>query len=102
MSLLQPDALLAAWDQQDLHQPHLADPVSTACTEDLIPGLTTQKPSPRTVPYQPPLFNLDRPTKCLTKEETLEVHHNYISTVSNLEHKKDLINRLKRSEPHNI
>ena len=32
----------------------------------------------------------------------IEVHHNYISAVSNLEHKKDLINKLKRSEPHNI
>ena len=82
-----------------ISQPHLAD---TAYTEDLIPDLTTQKPPPRTVPYQPPSFNLDRPTKCLTKEERLEVHHNYISTVSNLKHKKDLINRLKRSEPHNI
>ena len=50
---------------------------------------------PRVVPYQPPSFNLDRPTKCLTKEERLEVHHNYISAVSNFEHKKDLINRLK-------
>ena len=39
---------------------------------------------------------------CLTKEERIEVHHNYISVVSNLEHKKDLINRLKRSELHNI
>ena len=38
----------------------------------------------------------------MTKEERLEVHHNYILTVSNLEHRKDLINRLKRSEPHNI
>ena len=85
-----------------ISQPHLAGPVSTAYTEDLIPGLTTQKPPPRTVPYQPPSFNLDRPTKCLTKEERLEVHHNYISAVSNPEHKKDLINRLKRSEPHNI
>ena len=83
-------------------QPHLADPVGTAYTKDLIPDLTTQKPPPRTVPYQPPSFNLDRPTKCLTKEERLEVHHNHISAVSNLEHKKDLINRLKRSEPHNI
>ena len=36
------------------------------------------------------------------KEERIEVHHNYISAVSNLEHKKDLINRLKGSEPHNI
>ena len=38
----------------------------------------------------------------MTKEERLEVHHNYIFAVSNLEHKKDLINRLKRSEPHNF
>ena len=35
-------------------------------------------------------------------EERIEVHHNYISAISNLEHKKDLINRLKHSEPHNI
>ena len=38
----------------------------------------------------------------MTKEERLEVHHNYISAVSNFEYKKDLINRLKRSESHNI
>ena len=49
-----------------ISQPHLANPVSTAYTEDIIPDLTTQKPPPRTVPYQPPLFNLDRPTKHLT------------------------------------
>ena len=76
-----------------ISQLHLADTVSKAYTENLIPDLTTQKPPPKTVPYQPPSFNLDRPTKCLTKEERLEVHHNYISAVSNLEHKKDLINR---------
>ena len=76
-------------------QPCPADPVSTAYNEDIIPDLTTQKPPPRTVPYQPPLFNLDRPTRCLMKEERTEVHHNYISAVSDLEHKKDLINRLK-------
>ena len=78
------------------------DPASTAYNEDIIPDLTTQKPPPRTVPYQLPSFNLDRPTRCLMKEERIEVHHNYISAVSNLEHKKNLINRLKRSEPHNI
>ena len=39
---------------------------------------------------------------CLTKNERIQVHHNYISAVSSLEHKKDLINRLKRSETHNI
>ena len=85
-----------------ISQPCLANPVSTAYTEDTIPDLTTQKPPPRTVPYQPPSFNLDRPTKWLTKEERLGVHHNYISAVSNLEHKKDLINWSKRSEPHHI
>ena len=79
-------------------QPHLADPVSTTYNEDIIPDMTTQKPLPRPVPYQPLSFNLDRPTKCLTKEERLKVHHNYISAVSNLEHKKCLINRLKQSE----
>ena len=35
-------------------------------------------------------------------EERIQVHHNYISTISNQEHKKDLINKLKRSDPHNI
>ena len=34
--------------------------------------------------------------------ERIQVHHNYISTVSSLEHKKDLINRLKRSNTDNI
>ena len=35
-------------------------------------------------------------------EERIQVYHNYISAVSNCEHKKDLINRLKRSDPPNI
>ena len=35
-------------------------------------------------------------------EERIQVHHNYISAISNHKHKKDLINRLKRSDPHNI
>ena len=83
-------------------QPHPAGPVSTAYNEDTIPYLTTHRPPPRTVPYQPPSFNLDRPTRCLTKEERKDVDHNYISAVSNLEHKKDLINRLKWSNLHNI
>ena len=52
-------------------QPHSADPVSTGYNEDIIPDLTTQKPLPRTVHYQPPSFNLDRPTRYLTKEEEL-------------------------------
>ena len=32
----------------------------------------------------------------------IQVYHNYISAVSSLEHKKDLINRLKRSDSPNI
>ena len=35
-------------------------------------------------------------------EERIQVHHNYISAISNCKHKKDLINRLERSNPHNI
>ena len=35
-------------------------------------------------------------------KERIQVHHNYISAISNCEHKKDLINRLKRSDPHII
>ena len=32
----------------------------------------------------------------------MQVYHNYISAVFNFEHKKDIINRLKRAEPQNI
>ena len=62
----------------------------------------SKKPAPKTVQYQPPSFNLDRPMMHLTMEERIQVHHNYISTISNLKHKKDLINRLKRNDPLNI
>ena len=62
----------------------------------------SKKPAPKTIQYHPPSFHLSRPTTHLTMEERIQVHHNYISTISNLEHKKDLINRLKRSDPHNI
>ena len=62
----------------------------------------SKKPAPKTVQYQPPSFNLDRPAAHLTMEERIQVHHNYISAISNLEHKKDLINRFKRNDPHNI
>ena len=85
-----------------VNQPCPAGPVCTAYNEDTIPDLTTQKQPPRTEPYQPPSFNLDRPTRCLIKKERIEVHHNYISAVSSLENKKDIKNRLKRSELHNI
>ena len=66
--------------------------------DDLLP----RQLAPKTVQYQPPSFRLTRPTTCLTKNERIQVHHNYILAVSSLEHKKDLINRLKRSDTHNI
>ena len=74
----------------------------TASTSQQPDDLLPRQPAPKTVQYQPPSFRLTRPTTRLTKNERIQVHHNYISAVSNLEHKKDLINRLKRSDTHNI
>ena len=72
---------------------------STSCQpDDLLP----KQPAPKTVQYQPPSFKLTRPMACLTMNERIQVHHNDISAVSSLEHKKDLINRLKQSNTHNI
>ena len=70
----------------------------TASTSQQPDDLLPRQPAPKTVQYQPPTFRLTRPTTCLTKNERIQVHHNYISAVSSLEHKKDLINRLKRSD----
>ena len=82
--------------------PPLNQPQSTASTtSNLQDDILSKKPAPKTVQYQPPTFSLEGPTERLTMEERIQVH-NYISTVSNHEHKKDLINRLKRSNPHNI
>ena len=84
-------------------RPPLNQPQQTADTTCNIPDdILYKKPAPRNVQYQPPTFSLDRPTQHLTMEERIQVHHNYISAISNCEHKKDLINRLKRSNPHNI
>ena len=74
----------------------------TASTSHQPNDLLPRQPAPKTVQYQPPSFKLNRPTACLTLNERIQVHHNYISAVSSLEHKKDLINRLKRSNTHNI
>ena len=74
----------------------------TASTSRQPDDLLPRQPAPKTVQYQPPSFKLTRPTTCLTMNEKIQVHHNYISAVSSLEHKKDLINRLKSSDTHNI
>ena len=74
----------------------------TASTSQQPDDLLPRQPAPKTVQYQPPSFKLTRPMTCLTKNERIQVHHNYILAVSSQEHKKDLINRLKRSDTHNI
>ena len=74
----------------------------TASTSQQPDDLLPRQPAPKNVQYQPPTFRLTRPTTRLTKNERIQVHHTYISAVSSLEHKKDLINRLKRSDTCNI
>ena len=74
----------------------------TASTSQQPDDLLPRQPAPKTVQYQPPTFRLTRPTTRLTRNERIQVHHNYISAVSSLGHKKDLINRLKRSDTCNI
>ena len=74
----------------------------TASTSRQPDDLLPRQPAPKTVQYQPPSFKLTRPTTRLMMNERTQVHHNYTSAVSSLEHKKDLINRLKRSDTHNI
>ena len=66
--------------------------------DDLLP----RQPAPKMVQYQPLSFKLTRPTTYLAMNERIQVYHNYISAVSSLEHKKDLINRFKQSDSHNI
>ena len=74
----------------------------TASTSHQPDDLLPRQPALKTVQYQPPSFKLTRPMTCLTMNKRIQVHHNYISAVPSLEHKKDLINRLKRSDTHNI
>ena len=73
-----------------------------ASTSTKPDDILSKKPEPKNIQYQPPTFSLDRLTQPLAMEKRIQVHHNYISAVSNRECKKELINRLKRSDPHNI
>ena len=82
--------------------PLAMEPQPAASTSHQLDDLMPRQLPPRTVQYQPPSFNLARPMTCLMKNKRIQVHHNYISAVSSLEHKKDLIIRLKRSDTSNI
>ena len=83
-------------------QPLATGTQTTASTSQQPDDLLPRQPAPKTVQYQPPSFRLTRPSTRPKKNERIQVHHNYISSVSSLEHKKDLINRLKRSDTHNL
>ena len=63
----------------------------TASTSTKPDDILSKKPEPKNIQYQPPTFSLDRPTQHLAMEERIQVHHNYISAVSNREHKKILL-----------
>ena len=72
--------------------PPLNQPQPTADTTCNLPDdILSKKPEPKNVQYQLPTFSLERLTQCLTMEERIQVHHNYISAVPNHEHKKILI-----------
>ena len=69
--------------------------------DEAVPNLMDELAQPRAIVYIEPSFSLQRPVCRLKMNERLEVHNNYISAISNRMHKIDLINRLKKSEPHN-
>ena len=71
---------------------------TSAPADDIIP----KKSPPKSILFTPSTFSLEKLTTLLTMDERLQVYHNYISAISDMEHKQYLINRLKRSEPHNI
>ena len=75
--------------------PPLAAGTQPTASTSRQPDDLPRQPAPKTVQYQPPSFQLTRLTTCLMMNERIQAHHNYISAVSSLEHKKDLINRLK-------
>ena len=64
--------------------PLAMEPQPAASTLHQLDDLLPRQLPPKTVQYQPPSFNLTRPTTRLTKNERIQVHHNYISAVSSL------------------
>ena len=72
-----------------------------ANNDETVPELMDKPAPPRAIVYLEPPFSLERPVPRLKMDERLEVHNDYLSAISNRMHKIDLINRLKKSEPHN-
>ena len=75
--------------------------MNTADDDEAVPDLIDEPPQPRAIPYLELSFSLERPACRLEMDKRLEVYNNYMSAISNKMHKIDLINRLKKSEPHN-
>ena len=73
----------------------------TAEENEAVPDPTDEPPQPRARHYQEPSFSLEQPDRMLKMHKRIEVHNNYISAISNKLHAIDLIDRLKKSEPHN-
>ena len=46
-------------------------PPAAPTTSHKQDGILSKKPAPKTIQYQPPSFNLGRPTTCLTMEERI-------------------------------
>ena len=69
--------------------------------DEVVADLTDKPPQSRAIHYQEPSFSLERPDCMLEMHERIEVHNNYILVISNKLHTIDLIDRLKKSEPHN-
>ena len=57
-----------------LNQGPQPTPSTSHQPDDLLP----KGPAPKTIQYQQPTFNLNRPTTHLTMNERIQVHHNYI------------------------
>ena len=56
---------------------------TSAPADDIIP----KKSPPKSIVFTPPTFSLEKLTTCLTMDERVQVYHNYISAISDLEHK---------------
>ena len=102
-----PEASPARQPAANQHLPQLVIQTSqsqnqeTADDDEAVPDLMDEPLQPRAVVYLELSFSLERPVHRLKMDERLEVHNNYILAISNKMHKIDLVNRLKKNEPHN-